>query len=144
MSSMESVLLFALIAVPFFGALVMVFFPADRHSLIHWYTRVIAFAGLVMAVYLFVTFDTDGDLSTLPLCLFVVDTEAVADRYVETAEDPLLRLPILVSSMPELAGVGILGRSWRPLWEPDSPTVRLADVAGYSWNRLSRRMERGP
>ena len=62
MSSMEGALLFALIAVPFFGALAMVFFPANEHRLIHWYTRAIAFAGLVLAVWLFVTFDTGGDL----------------------------------------------------------------------------------
>ena len=55
---MESVLLFALIAVPFFGALALVLFPADKHSLIHWYTRAVAAAGLVMAVFLFVTYDT--------------------------------------------------------------------------------------
>ena len=60
---MESVLLFALIAVPFFGALALVLFPADKHSLIHWYTRAVAAAGLVMAVFLFVTYDTSGDLN---------------------------------------------------------------------------------
>ena len=60
---MESVLLFALIAVPFFGALALVLFPADKHSLIHWYSRAIALAGLVMAVLLFLTYDTDGDLT---------------------------------------------------------------------------------
>ena len=62
MSSFEGALLFLTIAVPFIGALAMVFFPADRHGLIHWYTRAIAFVGLVLAVYIFVTFDTDGDL----------------------------------------------------------------------------------
>lgn len=93
----------------------------------------------------YISFDTGGDLPTLPFALFVVDEADVADRYVKTArKDRLLQLPILVSSMPELASIGILGRSWHPLWEPDSPTVRLADVAAYAWNRLSRRMERGP
>lgn len=91
------------------------------------------------------SFDTGGDLPSEPVALFVVDTESVADRYVQTVrEDPDLRLPILVSSMPELARTGILGRAWRPLWDPDAATVRLADVAGYSWNRRQRRMERRP
>ena len=60
---MEGVLLFALVAVPFFGALALVFFPADKHALIHWHTRAVAFVGMAMAVYLFVTYDTDGDLA---------------------------------------------------------------------------------
>lgn len=56
--------------------------------------------------------------------------------------DRLLRLPILVSSIPELETKGILGPSWRPLWEPDSPRMTLADAAGYTWYRHDGRMER--
>ena len=91
----------------------------------------------------YTSFDTGGDLPAWPLCLFVVDEEAVADRYVQTAcEDKLLWLPILVSSRPELEGAGILGRSWRPLWEPDAPQLTLAEAARYSWNYRQWRMER--
>ena len=91
----------------------------------------------------YTSFDTSGDLPSLPLCLFVVDTESVAETYVETARaDPLLQLPILVAPMPKLATTGILGPSWRPLWEPDSPTVRLSAATAYSWNRLNQRMGR--
>ena len=62
MSTFEG-LLFLTIALPFFGALVLVAFPADRQELIHWYSRAIAFVGLVVAVYIFVfaMFNT-GDL----------------------------------------------------------------------------------
>ena len=89
--------------------------------------------------------ETSGDLPSLPLCLFVVDHEAVAETYVETArQSQLLQLPILVSSMPELAEQGILGRSWHPLWAPGSQPMRLSDLAGYRWDRLNRRMERRP
>ena len=87
--------------------------------------------------------DTRGDLPGLPLCLFVVDTERVAGTYVATARaDRLLRLPILVSSIPEMETGGILGQSWRPLWEPDSPRMTLAEAAGYTWYRHDGRMER--
>ena len=87
--------------------------------------------------------DTLRDLPGFPLCLFVVDTERVAGTYVETARaDRLLLLPILVSSIPELETEGILGRSWRPLWEPDSRRMTLAEAAGYSWYRHDGRMER--
>ena len=87
--------------------------------------------------------DTLRDLPGFPLCLFVVDTERVAGTYVATARAyRLLRLPILVSSIPELETAGILGRAWRPLWEPDSPRMTLAEAAGYSWYRHDGRMER--
>ena len=88
--------------------------------------------------------ETGGDLPTWPLALFFVDTERVAETYVATARaEDTLRLPILVSSMPDLAKHGILGRTWRPLWAPATPqTMTLADAAGHRWNRIAQRMER--
>ena len=76
--------------------------------------------------------DTRGDLPGFPLCLFVVDTERVAETYVATARaDRLLRLPILVASIPELETEGVLGKSWRPLWKPGSPRMTLAEAAAF-------------
>ena len=63
MNGIDSVLLFTLVVTPFFGAIVLAFFPADRHELIHWYTRLIAAVGLAISAYLFITFDTGDDLS---------------------------------------------------------------------------------
>ena len=62
-NGIDSVLLFTLVITPFFGAVVLAFFPADKHEVIHWYSRIIAASGLVIAAYLFVTFDTGDDLS---------------------------------------------------------------------------------
>ena len=49
---------------------------------------------------------------------------------------PELRLPILVSCIPELDRKGILGRSWQRLWEPGSPPAQLSELDGYTWDRL--------
>ena len=62
-NGIDSILLFTLVVTPFFGAIVVAFFPADKHDLIHWYSRIIATTGLVIAAYLFVMFDTSADLS---------------------------------------------------------------------------------
>ena len=62
-NELESVLLFALVVTPFFGAIALAFFPADNHQAIHWYSRVIAASGLAIAAYLFITFDTGDNLS---------------------------------------------------------------------------------
>ncbi|MQG76723.1 MAG: NADH-quinone oxidoreductase subunit M, partial [SAR202 cluster bacterium] len=69
-NGIDSVLLFTLVATPFFGAIALAFFPADRHVLIHWYSRIIAASGLAIAAYLFITFDTSDDLSK-----YIVDFE---------------------------------------------------------------------
>ena len=62
------------------------------------------------------------DQPPFPTTLFVVDTEDVEDTYVRTAARiSRMSLPILVSCIPVLSNTGILGRSWRPLWEPESP-----------------------
>ena len=65
-NGIDSVLLFMLVVTPFFGAIILAFFPADKHELIHWYSRIIAAIGLVIAAYLFVMFDTSADLSSTP------------------------------------------------------------------------------
>ncbi len=62
------------------------------------------------------------DQPPFPTTLFVVDTEDVEATYVRTsARMTRMSLPILVSCMPVLSNSGILGQSWRPLWEPESP-----------------------
>ena len=62
------------------------------------------------------------DQPPFPTTLFVVDIEDVEATYVRTAARMTrMSLPILVSCIPILSNTGILGRSWRPLWEPESP-----------------------
>ena len=51
-----------------------------------------------------------------------------------------MSLPILVSCTPVLARTGILGRSWRPLWEPASSRLALAELDAYQWDALYHRM----
>ena len=61
------------------------------------------------------------DQPPYPVTLFVVNTEEVEDTYVRTAARmSRMSLPVLVSCIPVLSQAGILGRSWRPLWEPES------------------------
>ena len=86
---------------------------------------------------------TQGDLPPFPVALFVVDSEKIEERYLTTAAEDKLSLPILVSCMPELVQNGILGRAWRPLWEPPStPRMSLSELAGYAWRRIDKRMAR--
>ena len=67
------------------------------------------------------------DQPPFPTTLFVVDTEDVEDTYVRTAARmSRMSLPIFVSCVPVLSNTGILGRSWRPLWEPESPRLALS------------------
>ena len=62
------------------------------------------------------------DQPPYPVTLFVVDTEEVEATYVRTAAHMShMSLPIFVSCIPVLSHTGILGRSWRPLWDPESP-----------------------
>ena len=64
------------------------------------------------------------DQPPFPTTLFVVDTEEVEEAYVSTAARMTrMSLPILVSCRTVLSTIGILGRSWRPLWEPESPRL---------------------
>ena len=71
----------------------------------------------------------------------MVETEEVAETYTSTASRMTARsLPILVSSSEALSCRGLLGRSWRPLWDAESPPLALRELGAYRWDRLRRRM----
>ena len=83
------------------------------------------------------------DQPPYPVTLFVVDTEEVEATYVRTAARmSRMSLPIFVSCLPALSNTGILGRSWRPLWEPESPRLPLSALRAYQWDSLYHRMRR--
>ena len=85
------------------------------------------------------------DQPPYPVTLFVVDTEEVEATYVSTAARmTLMTVPVLVSCMPVLSHMGILGRSWRPLWEPESPRLPLSGLRAYQWDSLYNRMRQSP
>ena len=85
------------------------------------------------------------DQPPYPVTLFVVDTEEVEDTYVRTAARmSRMSLPIFVSCIPALSTAGILGRSWRPLWEPESPRLPLSALRAYHWDSLYHRMRQSP
>ena len=85
------------------------------------------------------------DQPPFPVTLFVVDTEEVEATYVRTAARmSRMSLPIFVSCPPALSDTGILGRSWRPLWEPESPRRALSDLEAYQWDSLYHRMRHRP
>ena len=84
-----------------------------------------------------------NDQPPFPSTLFVVDTEEVAETYAGTASRmPAMTLPILVSSREVLSDRGLLGRSWRPLWDGESPPLALGELGRYEWDGLRRRMRR--
>ena len=85
------------------------------------------------------------DQPPFPVTLFVVDTEEVENTYVSTAARmTTMSLPILVSCTPVLPTAGILGKSWRPLWEPESPRLPLSGLSAYQWDSLYHRMRQSP
>ena len=85
------------------------------------------------------------DQPPFPTTLFVVDTQEVEDTYVRTATQlAAMSLPILVSCIPVLSTTGILGRSWRPLWAPESPRLPLSGLSAYQWDSLYHRMRQSP
>ncbi len=85
------------------------------------------------------------DQPPFPVTLFVVDTEEVEATYVRTsARMTRMSLPILVSCIPVLSTAGILGRSWHPLWEPESPRLPLSRLRAYQWDSLYHRMRHRP
>ncbi len=85
------------------------------------------------------------DQPPYPVTLFVVDTEEVEDTYVRTAAHmSRMSLPIFVSCIPVLSHTGILGRSWRPLREPESPRLPLSALSAYQWDSLYHRMRQSP
>ena len=56
----------------------------------------------------------------------------------------LMTVPVLVSCVPVLSHTGILGPSWRPLWEPESPRLSLSGLRAYQWDSLYNRMRQSP
>ena len=85
------------------------------------------------------------DQPPFPTTLFVVDSEDVEATYVRTAARMTrMSLPILVSCRPVLSTTGILGRSWHPLWEPESPRLALSGLSAYQWDSLYHRMRHRP
>ena len=81
------------------------------------------------------------DQPPFPTTLFVVDTKDVEATYVRTAARmSLMSLPILGSCFPVLSNTGILGRSWHPLWKPESPRLALSELRAYSYDSLYHRM----
>ena len=85
------------------------------------------------------------DQPPYPVTLFVVDTEEVEDTYVRTAARmSRMSLPIFVSCTSVLSHTGILGRSWRPLWEPEAPRLPLSGLRAYQWDSLYQRMRQSP
>ena len=85
------------------------------------------------------------DQPPFPTTLFVVDTEEVEATYVRTsARMTRMSLPILVSCRPVLSTTGILGPSWRPLWERESPRLALSELSAYQWDSLYHRMRHRP
>ena len=85
------------------------------------------------------------DQPPYPVTLFVVDTEDVEDTHVRTAARmSRMSLPIFVACIPALSNTGILGRSWRPLWEPESPRLPLSALRAYQWDSLHHRMRHRP
>ena len=85
------------------------------------------------------------DQPPFPVTLFVVDSEDVEATYVHTAARMTrMSLPIFVSCRPVLSNTGILGRSWHPLWEPESPRLALSRLRAYTWDSLYHRMHPRP
>ena len=84
---------------------------------------------------------TGEDMAPFPVTLFVVDNDEVEETYVRTASQMnLMTLPILVSSTHTLTRRGLLGRSWRPLWQAKSPRLALGRLRAYGWDSLRHRV----
>ena len=83
------------------------------------------------------------DHPPFPFTLFVVDSEDVEETYARTTSVMRsMTVPVLVSSSPVLERSGILGCSWRPLWSPACPRLRLSELRAYRWSTLYNVMRR--
>ena len=83
----------------------------------------------------------ETDMAPFPITLFVVDNEEVEETYARTAARMnLMTLPILVSCADTLTRNGLLGRSWRPLWESRPRRLALSGLRAYRWDSLRHRM----
>ena len=89
--------------------------------------------------------EPEEDQPPFPFTLFVVDDEDIEDTYVRTAARmSRMSLPILVSCIPALSAKGILGKSWRPLWDAESPRLALSGMGAYTYDSLYCRMRPSP
>ncbi|MCY4449223.1 MAG: hypothetical protein OXE02_10335 [Chloroflexi bacterium] len=87
--------------------------------------------------------EPEQDHPPFPFTLFVVDGQDVEETYARTSAGMrAMTVPMLVSCRPVLERSGILGRSWRPLWEPVSPRLRLSELRAYRWDGLYNVMRR--
>ncbi len=87
--------------------------------------------------------EPENDHPPFPFTLFVVDGEDVEETYVQTtAAMRAMTVPVLVSCSPVLERLGILGRSWRPMWVPASPRLRLSELRAYRRDSLYNVMRR--
>ncbi len=87
--------------------------------------------------------EPEEDHPPFPFTLFVVDGQDVEETYVRTsARMDLMTVPVLVSCRPVLERSGILGRSWRPMWEPGCPRLRLSELRAYRWSSVYNVMRR--
>ena len=85
----------------------------------------------------------EDDHPPFPFTLFVVEGEDVEETYVRTAARmDLMTVPVLVSCRPVLERSGILGRSWRPMWGPGCPRLRLSELRAYRWDARYNVMRR--
>ena len=83
----------------------------------------------------------ETDMAPFPVTLFVVDNEEVEETYARTASRMnLMTLPVLVSCADTLTRNGLLGRSWRPLWESRPRRLALSGLRAYQWDSLRHRM----
>ncbi len=83
----------------------------------------------------------ETDMAPFPVTLFVVDNEEVEETYARTASRMnMMTLPILVSCAETLTRNGLLGRSWRPLWESRTRRLALSGLRAYQWDSLRHRM----
>ncbi len=87
--------------------------------------------------------EPEKDHPPFPFTLFVVDGQDVEETYARTSSVMRsMTVPVLASCRPVLERKGILGRSWRPLWEPESPRLRLSELRAYRWSAVYNVMRR--
>ena len=87
--------------------------------------------------------EPEKDHPPFPFTLFVVDSEDVEETYARTTSVMRsMTVPVLVSCRPVLERSGILGRSWRPVWAPVSPRLRLSELRAYRGSPVYNVMHR--
>ena len=66
----------------------------------------------------------------------VLDVSHVVPYHVLRWTTSNIQSAVLVSLSPVLSTTGLLGRSWRPMWEPQSPRMALSGLLVYRWDSL--------